>query len=245
MRSTFVRSMWLDHPTKSDSPGVTVSDTWMFLISALSAALLGAACSTDGTAPEAAPAVSATQLVKSGGDQQAWYFNNPLSTPYAVTTLDEDDDPVPGVVVTWSVASGGGSVDPPQVGTDSSGLALATHILGPAAVSQSVTAGVPGLPTLTFNATATAPPTAAAVTVANNFFDPSDVIVQAGGTVVWTWNSAGVEHNVTYMGDPTLLPQSSATKKGGMHSNTYGTAAEYRYFCSIHGGMEGTVTVVR
>ena len=245
MRSTFVRSMWLDHRTKSDSPGVTVSDTWMFLISALSAALLGAACSTDGTAPEAAPAVSATQLVKSGGDQQAWYFNNPLSTPYAVTALDEDDDPVPGLVVTWSVASGGGSVDPPQVGTDSSGLALATHILGPAAVSQSVTAGVPGLPTLTFNATATAPPTAAAVTVANNFFDPSDVIVQAGGTVVWTWNSAGVEHNMTYMGDPTLLPQSSATQDGGMHSNTYGTAAEYRYFCSIHGGMEGTVTVVR
>ena len=244
MRSTFVRSMSLDHPNPSPIPRVTVSDTWMFLISALSAALLGAACSSDGTAPEAAPAVSATQLVKSGGDQQAWYFNNPLSTPYAVTALDEDDDPVPGVVVTWSVASGGGSVDPPQVGTDSSGLALATHILGPAAMSQSVTAGVPGLPTLTFNATATAPPTAAAVTVANNFFNPSDVIVQTGGTVIWTWNSAGVEHNVTYMGDPTLLPQSSATQDGGMHSNTYGTAAEYRYFCSIHGGMEGTVTVV-
>ncbi len=230
-----------------------MSEKWMFLISALSAALLGAACTSDGTAPEAAPADSteaapadsATQFVKSGGDQQAWYFNNPLSTPYAVTARDENDLPVPGVVVTWSVASGGGSVDPPQVGTDSSGLALATHTLGPAAMSQSVTAGVPGLPTLTFNATATAPPTAAAVTVANNFFDPSDVIVQAGGTVVWTWNSAGVEHNVTYMGDPTLLPQSSTTQDGGMHSNTYGTAAEYRYFCSIHGGMEGTVAVVR
>ena len=230
-----------------------MSEKWMFLISAVSAALLGAACTSDGTAPEAAPgdsteaapADSATQLVKSGGDQQAWYFNNPLSTPYAVTARDENDLPVPGVVVTWSVASGGGSVDPPQVGTDLSGLALATHTLGPVAMSQSVTAGVPGLPTLTFNATATAPPTAAAVTVGNNFFDPSDVIVQIGSTVAWTWNSAGVSHNVTYMGDPTLLPQGSATQAGGMHSNTYGTAAEYRYFCSIHGGMEGTVTVVR
>ena len=222
-----------------------MSEKWMFLISALSAALLGAACSTDGTAPEAAPADSATQLVKSGGDQQAWYFNNPLSIPYAVTARDENDLPVPGVVVTWSVASGGGSVDPPQVGTDSSGLALATHTLGPVAMSQSVTASVPGLPMLTFNATATAPPTAAAVTVGNNFFDPSDVIVQIGSTVAWTWNSAGVFHNVTYMGDLTLLFQGSATQGGGMHSNTYGTAAEYRYFCSIHGGMEGTVTVVR
>ncbi len=222
-----------------------MSDTRMFLISALSAALLGAACGTEGTAPEVAQAASATQLVKSGGDQQAWYFDNSLQIPYAVTARDENDDPVPGVVVTWSVASGGGSVDPPQVPTDLSGLALATHTLGPVAVSQSVTASVPGLATLTFNAAATTPPTAAAVTVGNNFFDPSDVIVQIGSTVAWTWNSAGVSHNVTYMGDPTLLPQGSATQAGGMHSNTYGTAAEYRYFCSIHGGMEGAVTVVR
>ena len=171
-----------------------MSEKWMFLISALSAALLGAACTSDGTAPEAAPgdsteaapADSATQFVKSGGDQQAWYFNNPLLTPYAVTARDENDLPVPGVVVTWSVASGGGSVDPPQVGTDSSGLARATHILGPAAMSQSVTAGVPGPPTVTFNATATAPPTEAAVTVGNIFFDRSDVIVQIGATVAWS-----------------------------------------------------------
>lgn len=222
-----------------------MSEKWMFLISALSAALLGAACSTGGTAPEDPPAVSATQLVKSGGDQQAWYFNNPLSTPYAVTALDKDDDPVPGVVVTWSVASGGGSVDPPQGGTDSSGLALATHILGPTAMSQSATASVPGLPTLTFSATATAPPTSAAVTVGNNFFDPSDVIVQIGGMVAWTWNSAGVFHNVTYTGSPTPLPQSSTTQDAGMHSNTYETAVKYTYVCTIHGGMEGTVTVVR
>ena len=227
-----------------------MSDTWMFSISALSAALLGAACGTDSPAPEAAPADSvpeavATQLVKSGGDQQAWYFNNPLSTPYAVTARSENDDPVPGVVVTWSVASGGGSVDPPQVGTDSSGLAQATHTLGPTAMSQSVTAGVPGLPTLTFNATATDPPTAAAVMVKNNFFDPRDVVVQIGSTVVWTWNSSGEVHNVTYVGSPTPLPQSSTTQGAGMHSNTYGTATKYRYLCTIHGGMEGTVTVVR
>ncbi len=222
-----------------------MSDKCMFLISALSAALLGAACSTDGTAPEAAQTDSATQLVKSGGDQQAWYFNNPLPTPYAVTARDENDDPVPGVVVTWSVASGGGSVDPAQVGTDSSGLALATHTLGPAATSQSVTAGVPGLPTLTFGAFAAAPPTAAAVMVRNNFFDPSDVIVQIGSTVEWTWNSPGDVHNVTYVGGPTPLPPGSVTQGAGMHSNTYGTAAQYRYLCTVHGGMEGTVTVVR
>ena len=218
---------------------------WKFSITALSAALLSGACSTDGTPPEAALPDSATQLIKSGGHQQAWYFNNPLSQPYMVTARDENDDPVSGVVITWSVASGGGSVDPAQVGTDSNGLALATHTLGPAAMSQSVTAGVPGVPTLTFNATATDPPTSAAVTVRNNFFEPRDVVVQIGSTVVWTWNSAGVGHNVTYMGDPTLLPPGSMTQSAGMHSNTYTTEAEYRYFCNIHGGMEGTVTVVR
>ena len=225
-----------------------MSDKWKFSIIALSATLLSGACSADGTAPEAdsvVPPDSATQLIKSGGDQQAWYFNNPLSQPYMVTARDENDDPVSGVVITWSVASGGGSVDPAQVGTDSNGLALATHTLGPAAMSQSVTAGVPGVPTLTFNATATDPPTSAAVTVRNNFFEPRDVVVQIGSTVVWTWNSAGVGHNVTYMGDPTLLPPGSMTQSAGMHSNTYTTEAEYRYFCNIHGGMEGTVTVVR
>ena len=79
----------------------------------------------------------------------------------------------------------------------------------------------------------------------NNFFDPSDVVGQIGSTVVWTWNSAGVEHNVTYMGDPTLLPPGSMTQGSGMHNNTYGGAAKYRYFCNIHGGMEGAVTVVQ
>ena len=70
-------------------PDVAMSDTRMFLISALSSALLGAACGTEGTAPVAPEAAQATQLVKSGGDQQAWYFDNSLPTPYAVTARDE------------------------------------------------------------------------------------------------------------------------------------------------------------
>ena len=47
---------------------------------ALGMALLGLACGGDGggTQPPGPPA----DLVKSGGDGQSWYFNNPLPLPY-------------------------------------------------------------------------------------------------------------------------------------------------------------------
>ena len=165
-----------------------MSHSRMFLICALSAALPSSACSTEGkppdvTAPEPPETPSPTQLLKSGGDKQAWYFDNPLPAPYSVTVRDENDASVSGVVVTWSVASGSGSVDPNQVATDTTGQALTTHMLGPTATSQSVSASVASLPTITFDATATAPPTEASVSVRNNFFDPSDVVLQVGGTI--------------------------------------------------------------
>ena len=68
------------------------------------------ACSGNSTQPPGPP----TDLVLSGGDGQNWYFNNPLPTALSVTALDVDGRAVPGVVVTWSVGSGGGAVSPVQ-----------------------------------------------------------------------------------------------------------------------------------
>jgi plastocyanin len=186
-----------------------------------------------------------TQLEKSGGDEQAWYFDNPLPDPYRVVALDEHGQPVAGLVVSWTVTSGGGAVDPPQAETDPVGVAGATHTLGPAETSQSVTASVPGLPAVVFTATAANPPTSADVTVGNDFFSPRDVIVQVGGTITWTWSQGASVHNVTYTVGPSPLPTSSPTQDAGTHSNTFMAAARYEYACTIHAGMEGTVTVVR
>lgn len=214
------------------------------VVPAIVATFLGVGCSNDGGTTQPPQTPEATQLVKSGGDQQAWYFNNPLPAPYRVIAQDANGQPVPGVSVTWSVVSSAGAVDPPQIETDSEGVASATHTLGPTETSQSVTASVAGLPTIEFMATAASPPPSGAVTVGNDFFDPRDVIVQVDGTITWTWSPGGVVHNVTYTNGPTPHPQSSPTQDSGMHGNTYTTVGRYEYVCTVHAGMEGTVTVV-
>src|SRR3972149_3161046 len=55
-----------------------------------------------GTGPPGPP----TQLVKSGGDGQSWYFNNPLPMPYSVTARDANNRTVPSVSVDWAITTG-------------------------------------------------------------------------------------------------------------------------------------------
>jgi plastocyanin len=188
----------------------------------------------------------ATQFVKSGGDQQDWFFNNALPAPYSATARDANNCVVPGVVVNWAPVGGSdGSVSPVQSTTNASGVAMTTHTLGSTANTQSVnaTATTAGLPVLTFTSTAAAPPTSGAVAVNNNFFSPSSIVVQTGGTVNWTWN--GGPHNVTYTGGPAPLPSGSATQGSGTNfSTTFTNVGQYTYHCTIHAGMDGTVTVV-
>src|SRR2546426_10869110 len=98
---------------------------------ALGAGLLVLACGGDGgggTGPCTPGA--ATQLVKTGGDAQVWYFNNPLPAALSVKALDANNCVVPGVVVNWTVASGGGGVSPAQSTTNASGVASAADSIG-------------------------------------------------------------------------------------------------------------------
>src|SRR5437867_469354 len=130
---------------------------------ALGMALLGLACDGDGggTQPPGPPA----DLVKSGGDGQSWYFNNPLPTALSVTAVDVDGRAVPGVVITWAVASGGGSVTPTQSTTNANGVATTTDSIGGSTI-QMVNATFTGLAgPVSFTEQATTPPTAAAVNV--------------------------------------------------------------------------------
>src|SRR5215831_9461964 len=44
-----------------------------------------------------------------------------------------------------------------------------------------------------------APPVASnQVSIGNDFFNAPNIVVSAGTTVTWTWNSGGTEHNVTF-----------------------------------------------
>src|SRR5438445_1904558 len=187
----------------------------------------------------------ATQLVKTSGDPSAWYFDNPLPSALNVTARDANNCAVPGVVVNWAVASGGGAVNPSQSTTGTTGVASTADSLGSTS-PQTVTATFTGLATpVTFTATASGAPTAVGVSVANNSFSPATANVKVGGTVTWTWNSGNTGHNVTYSSGPGTLPANSPTQAGGTtFSTTFTTVGTYAYHCTIHLGMAGTGKVL-
>src|SRR2546428_2442575 len=172
------------------------------------AAVLGAVeCGGGGGGGGTQPPGPATDLVKSGGDAQSWYFNNPLPTPLSVTALDAAGHAVPNVVVTWAVSSGAGAVSPTTSTTNASGVATTTDSVGSSTI-QTVSATFSGLPgPVSFTENATTPPTTAAVAVKDNFFDPSQTVVQVNRTVTWTWTGQ-IGHSVTFTGgaDSGVMP---------------------------------------
>ena len=209
---------------------------------AVAAVLVAFACGGDSTQPLGPP----DHLVKTGGDQQSWYFNNPLPAPYSVIVLDASNRPVPGVSVAWSPLLGtDGSFSSNPSTTDANGVATTVHTLGTATVYV-VNVMVAGVPTLQFTANASAPGTAVPVTVSNFLFTPKDTAVQTGGTVTWTWNRTATTHNVTYTDGPAPLPANSSDQGAGTtFSTTFTTVGKYTYHCTIHPSqMTGSITVV-
>src|SRR6184192_4579922 len=98
----------------------------------LAGTLWASGCNGGGTQPPGPPA----DLVKSGGDGQSWYFNNPLPTALSVTAVDVDGRAVPGVVITWAVTSGDGAVTPTQSTTQANGVASTTDSVGSATLQR-------------------------------------------------------------------------------------------------------------
>ena len=85
---------------------------------------------------------------------------------------------------------------------------------------------------------------AGAVTVTANtqsLFSPADVTVERGGTVNWTFQS--LAHNVTFSsgGAPANITESANTTV----SRTFSTVGTFPYSCTLHSGMNGTVTVTQ
>jgi len=83
------------------------------------------------------------------------------------------------------------------------------------------------------------------VSLQNRAFNPSSVVVKSGGTVTWTWNDNPTPHNVTFTsGPPAGRPTNSPTQATGTYAPAFATPGTYGYHCTLHGGMDGTVTVV-
>src|SRR2546427_253881 len=153
------------------------------------------ACNGDGTQPAGPP----FDLLKSGGDAQNWYFNNPLPTPISATAADASRPAVPRGPGTWPRPSGLGAVSPLRSTTNASGVATTTDSVGSSTTRQTINATFTGLLSpASFTEFASSPPTTVDVSVTSFAFTPRDTIVQAGGVGAWTRNSGTTQHNVSY-----------------------------------------------
>ena len=107
-----------------------------------------------------------SQLRIVSGDGQSGLVGGPLSSPLVVEVLDQNDDPVPGVTVSWEV-QGDAELENEETTTDDQGQAANTVTLGPTSGPIEVVASVEGLEDVTFTLTAIDP----------NIFDGPEVPV--------------------------------------------------------------------
>ena len=83
------------------------------------------------------------------------------------------------------------------------------------------------------------PPSTNAVSIVNMSFSPSSITVSAGTTVKWT-NNDNMTHTVT--ADDASFDSGNITS-GSSSSKTFSTVGTYKYHCTIHPSMTGTVVV--
>lgn len=72
-------------------------------------------------------------------------------------------------------------------------------------------------------------------------FEPEDITVKTGATILWT-NNENVPHNVVAKEGAEFT--SEIFGEGGTYEHTAEQAGEIDYVCTLHPGMDGTITVV-
>ena len=80
-----------------------------------------------------------------------------------------------------------------------------------------------------------------AVTIDNFAFAPAAITVAPGTKVTWT-NRDGEPHTIVSADDPKLF-KSAPLDTNDSYSFTFDKPGTYRYFCSIHPQMTGTIVV--
>jgi adhesin/invasin len=128
----------------------------------LTASVTGVPAATFTATAQVGPPAS---LGVSAGDGQTATVNTSLATAPQVAVRDAFANPVPGVVVSFTVASGGGSVTGGVDTTDAAGLAsVGAWTMGTVAGTNTLTAAASGLSPVTFTATGS-PGAAASVSI--------------------------------------------------------------------------------
>jgi plastocyanin len=71
----------------------------------------------------------------------------------------------------------------------------------------------------------------------NIAFHPRTAHIRKGGTVTWRWRDGSIRHNVVGPGFR------SPTKSRGIYTLQFRAPGTYRYTCTLHPGMNGTIVV--
>lgn len=157
--------------TQTDASGLASVGSWTLgtgagtnTLTAVSSGLTPATFTATGTA--APPSV----MTIYAGDAQSAQVNTAVPISPAVVVRDAYGNGVPGVGVTFTVSSGGGSVTGGNATTNSAGIAaVGSWVLGPTAGTNTLTASSSGINDVTFTATGTSGPSGGAFAVELQF----------------------------------------------------------------------------
>lgn len=190
------------------------------------------------------PSGTVATLRPLSGDEQVGPVGSPLPQVLAAS-LASSSGPLSGAAVRWSVEGAGGTLAESGTLTGADGRVTTRVVptgVGVVRIAAVATgSGVSSTPAV-FTAFGV-PGGAAIVLVGNNFFEPAQVSIARGGTVAWVWRGASSNHNVVPLAGTE--PSGSGGPQGGpaLHTHTFATTGTYRYRCTPHSGMEGTVVV--
>ncbi len=84
------------------------------------------------------------------------------------------------------------------------------------------------------------PAIAMTVHIKDGEFDPRDVDIEAGGTVMWI-NDDVASHDLQFLAPKKLY--SGVIKPGRAWVHTFAAAGTYDYYCDFHNTMKGVVVV--
>jgi adhesin/invasin len=112
--------------------------------------------------------VASTLTVVAGSDNQVGIAGQPLPVPITVHVLDQNGNPIPGAVVSWTIIGASGSVSSPTSTSNASGDASVIWTLGTAVGTDSLTASLANGASVLIRATATAGPFANLLVVSGN-----------------------------------------------------------------------------
>ncbi len=152
-------------------------------------------------------------LGATSGQGQVQEVSGVFGQVLATRVQDAFGNGIPGASVGWAVTAGSGSVSAPTSITGADGRATMGATAGATPGALKVTATAAALPGAPVEFGLTVAPVATVIGVHNNFFQPADIVISAGGALRWSWVSG--DHNVSPISGTATFPGSPTQSPGG------------------------------